>query len=77
MKRLCSGCAEKHVYIARAVSPEQYEGKLKGHDLCGKCYRSFRSSDHAARMTPKPFFAERHSLGILAAQAMKAEARSQ
>ena len=73
MKRLCSGCAEKHVYIARAVSPEQYEGKLKGHDLCGKCYRSFRSSAHAAVMTPKRVSAVRHSLGVLAQQAMKAE----
>jgi hypothetical protein len=68
MKRLCGGCGEKPVYVARAVSPEQYEGKLKGHDLCGKCYRSFRSADHAARMTPKPYWAERSTLSVLAQQ---------
>jgi len=74
MKRLCSSCGEKRIYVARASNPEQYQGRLAHHDLCDRCYRSFRSQTVAERMLPKPFFAERHSLGVLAQQAMKAEA---
>lgn len=71
MRRLCSSCGEKHVYVARAVNPEQYQGRLAHHDLCDRCYRSLRSQTVAERMLPKPHWAERPTLGLLAWQALK------
>lgn len=64
MKRLCSSCGERRIYIERAaVSGHQGH---RDHDVCSKCYRSFRSQTVARRQLPKPFWNERGTLTLLA-----------
>ena len=65
MNRLCSACEDRSVYV---VSVRRYGAKrcVENHDLCDRCYRSLRSQIVAARQEPKPQWAYRSTLKVMA-----------
>lgn len=67
MRQVCSECGGA-VYIIRSGQMHG-RGCLPDHSLCGRCYRALRDRTVAARMEPKPFWAIRDSLTVLAEQA--------
>ena len=69
MKQLCEGCEDKLVFVQSEKS--KWYGTSKGvnsHTLCRRCYRSFLNQVVAARKGPKPHWATRSTLKVMAEQ---------
>ena len=72
MKPLCATCEARPVYV---VAARHYGSNrnVDTHDLCDRCYRSLRDRVVASRKGPKPHWATRSTLKVMAEQAVGKE----
>ena len=76
MKPLCSMCEARPVYVVAARGYGS-SGSVETHDLCDRCYRSLRDRIVAARKGPKPYWAVRPTLKVMAAQVATVQAKDE
>ena len=69
MRRYCELC-ERQVYL-EVRSRDRYQGIARpdDHTLCGRCQRQLRDQLCAQRIGPRPWYATRATLRVLAEQA--------